>query len=364
MIQSLRDQLRELEKEDGQLQSANGNNHSLVNSPAAYRSPSVQHSLHISAESRIDRTTINEPLSQHYQVPEVPLPSSPFMSTGNPKASMDDLNPRLPMLQQLASSQSSFSLDDPEPSSLEKMMKPNSQVIDKRDQWSEISAPTREAYTESVKSWSDNDHTSSPCNCDHLLNTRQWSLPLRRRADSLVTRFFRKNNVTFPILHERTFRRQYVRLWHPDPAHGDTPLAVCSGLCKQRSQGRLFPATMYAVFALSCLFETKHLEQNATKADAFFRLLQKVDLLEILDNEAGLELIQLLLLIGIYLQSTERFSKCKNISGLAIRMAQNMGLHYNVDEAQERGLLPSSPTQLDCEIRARVWNACVILERY
>ena len=83
-------------------------------------------------------------------------------------------------------------------------------------------------------------------------------------------------------------------------------------------------------------------------------MAQQVDLLDIIDDEMGIELVQLLLLMGFYLQSTERFSECWNITGLAICMAQNMGLQLNPHEARRKGLLTSCPTQLESKIRIRV----------
>lgn len=86
-------------------------------------------------------------------------------------------------------------------------------------------------------------------------------------------------------------------------------------------------------------------------------------MLDILDYEVGIELVQLGLLMGFYLQSTERFSKCWNITGLTIRMAQNMGLQLSLSEARRKELFTIHATQLDCEIRIRVWYGCVLLDR-
>ncbi|KEF53504.1 uncharacterized protein A1O9_10479 [Exophiala aquamarina CBS 119918] len=271
----------------------------------------------------------------------------------------DNEGPHSPLLYQLAGLHQGCPTECSGPSSFEKLMKPINQMIEKKTYRAHFSAAPQAA------------HLAPPitlpmldCKCDHIFetNTHQWCLPLRRRADVLVTLYFGRNHSVFPILHEETFRRQYARIWEAAPKTSGAS-SFCSGLCKQKSQGRLFPATLYAIFAGVSVFESAQLEQNATRADAFFREAQKVDLLEILDNEVGIELVQLLLLMGRYLQSTERFSKCKNISGLAIRLAQNMGLQYSTSEARARGLIPSSCNQLECEMRARVWQGCVMLER-
>ena len=114
---------------------------------------------------------------------------------------------------------------------------------------------------------------------------------------------------------------------------------------------------------MASLFGPHDAEKNSARATTFFNQTQKLDLLDIIDEEVGIELVQLLLLMGFYLQSTEKFSKCWNITGLAIRMAQNMGLQLSVQDAKTRGLLTSQPTQLECEMRLRVWYGCVLLDR-
>ena len=261
--------------------------------------------------------------------------------------------------------QTTSSIDTDQSLSLERMMKPINQMIDSTEQdarptiiYDAASGPSSPRLGEARMADVD------ICRCDLLLSSRrQWVLPLRRHADSLIQRYFSRHNIAFPILHEPTFQRQYVQIWDSAPDVEGTDSVHCSGLCKQRSQGRLLLPTIYAVFALSSLFETTELEQNVMRANSFFRLAQEVDILEILDNEVGMELVQLLLLLGRYLQSTERFAKCKNVSGLAIRTAQDMGLQYSVAEAQKRGVLVCPITQLESEMRARVWYGCVLLER-
>ncbi|KAG7285016.1 hypothetical protein NEMBOFW57_009634 [Staphylotrichum longicolle] len=185
---------------------------------------------------------------------------------------------------------------------------------------------------------------------------------LRPQADNLVHLYFSRVHRIYPILHEPTFMKQYKLLWEPAPAESSIP-AHCSGLCKQKSLDKTFPATVNAVFALASLFGPRPMAQNSARAGVFFNTTQQIDLLDIIDEEVGIELVQLLLLMGYYLQSTERFSKCWNITGLAIRMAQNMGLQLSPGDARRKGLLAACPTQLESEMRIRVWYGCVLLDR-
>lgn len=118
------------------------------------------------------------------------------------------------------------------------------------------------------------------------------------------------------------------------------------------------------VFAISSLLEENgRPDQTARRAETFFSYTQKLDLFDIMDDDVGIELVQLGLLMAFYLQSTEKFSKCWNIIGLTIRMAQNMGLQLNSNEAYRRNLLGPNATQMECEMRLRVWHGCVLLDR-
>lgn len=158
--------------------------------------------------------------------------------------------------------------------------------------------------------------------------------------------------------------RQYHWLWESNLGVKSNHEPSCLGFCRQQSRLRLFLALLNGVFALGALFAHREPEQGIIKADTFFSKAWGVDLLEILDDQVGFEPIQLGLLMSLYLQSTERFSKCWNVLGLTVRMAQNKGLHFDTVEALRRGLLESCSSQLECEMRARLWYACVLLDTY
>lgn len=66
--------------------------------------------------------------------------------------------------------------------------------------------------------------------------------------------------------------------------------------------------------------------------------------------------MQYLLLMGQYLQGTQKSVEAWAVHGLAVKAAFQLGLHSS--EASQA----FSP--LDREIRKRVWFACVILDRY
>ncbi|KAJ9632943.1 hypothetical protein H2204_007511 [Knufia peltigerae] len=247
-------------------------------------------------------------------------------------------------------------------SNFERLMKPIVLAMNRRTDVSKsvVSGPSDFGASPSPEVASP---SSAPvtCSCHRLIDAGCWHLPLRRQADSLVAIYFARHARMFPVLHRPTFLKQYQAIWESrsDP-HRSSP--TCVGICKHKSRGKLFPATVNCVFALAALFSSRNPECNASRAAEFYRLAESIDVLELLNEEVGLELVQLNLLMAFYLQSTERFSKCWNMAGLALRTAQNMGLHFNVSEAHKRGLLPSFPTQVECEMRRRVWYACILLE--
>jgi hypothetical protein len=80
-------------------------------------------------------------------------------------------------------------------------------------------------------------------------------------------------------------------------------------------------------------------------------------------GRGSLELVQTLLLTAQYLQSTQMWGMCWNLVGLAVRLAQGIGLHLNPSDSSKHSGAQSS-SLLDEEMRRRVWGGCVTLDRY
>ena len=164
-----------------------------------------------------------------------------------------------------------------QPCNFEKLMKPIDVAIS-GDSSTTITAPILAAdSTPSSARTAGSRTVATYCACDRLLDSMNWRLPLQRYADSLVAVYFCRQNRMFPILHKLTFMRQYEQLWESKDASKATREPECSGLCKQKSRGRLFPATVYTVLALGCLLASQSPEQNAARAAPFFRQAQEID---------------------------------------------------------------------------------------
>ncbi|KAF5646384.1 benzoate 4-monooxygenase [Fusarium sp. NRRL 52700] len=172
-------------------------------------------------------------------------------------------------------------------------------------------------------------------------------LPPRRIADDFVQAYWKFLHPILPILHRPTFMGLYDRLWMEDDATGSGQ--ICN------VDDAVFFSTLNIVLAIGCQFsEQMEPTRQLTMASKLYQRSKALLADELLDHP-NLALVQLLLLTGVYLQSTEYANRCWNIVGSAIRSAQSIGLHLD----RKR----SSTNQLERELERRVWHACVFLDR-
>ena len=164
-------------------------------------------------------------------------------------------------------------------------------------------------------------------------------LPPQGTADHLVNLYFKYVHTLYPWLHEPSFRAQYEALWITPPGTVDKvdPLFYC---------------LLNLVLALGCQFSTLF-ESSMHSGDTFFNRAKTLLGFSIFDV-GTLQVVQALLLMGSYLQSTNRPNRCWNVLGMGIRVAQGLGLHI------ER----SSGDLVERETRRRAWWGCVLMDRY
>jgi transcriptional regulatory protein GAL4 len=124
----------------------------------------------------------------------------------------------------------------------------------------------------------------------------------------LVDAYFHKYNVSYPILHEKTFRDRYQRLsQHP----GKASLQI----------------TFYMVLAIGQWTLSSGLDLSRQRP--YYNAARSLLTIQIL--EAGtLGAVQVLLLMGNYLQKMDRPNTGYNLIGLAQRIAIGLGLHREV----------------------------------
>lgn len=171
-------------------------------------------------------------------------------------------------------------------------------------------------------------------------------LPIRRISDSYVKSFWDVTHIIFPILHRPTFTRFYNQLWG----------ATNSAESPETTDDPIMLAILNLVLAIGCrITESVQHGSRATLSDQFYQRARGLVPIDTLDV-ASLPAVQMLLLTAVYLQSTTYSSRCWNIVGLAIRVAQSVGLHLNRSAS-------GTGNQLDREMRRRIWYTCVILDR-
>jgi hypothetical protein len=168
----------------------------------------------------------------------------------------------------------------------------------------------------------------------------------RRQADSFLLCYWEFIHPLFPVLHRPSFLRKYERLWT-----GEENLDTCKGV-----EDATFNATLNLVFAIGCNFTTWiGPSLKAFVAEDFFQRARSSYHFDILDSNS-ISTVQMLVLTAIYLQSTQYASRCWNTLGLAVRMAQGLGLHV---DAHGRRLMSNVEEQM----RRRIWHTCVHLDR-
>ena len=167
-------------------------------------------------------------------------------------------------------------------------------------------------------------------------------LPPRRSADQMLEVYWKEVHHLYPFLHRPSFLRVYQSLWTADGPESNSKMAYC---------------ILNTLFAICCQVKKRSApEEQGKSADIFFKramYLLRVDII----GPGSMSLIAALLLMGQYLQSTEWPQRCWVVVGIAIRVAQGLGLHLPQTTARME-------TQQDREMARRLWHGCVFMDRY
>lgn len=166
------------------------------------------------------------------------------------------------------------------------------------------------------------------------------TLPLRRTADELMHVYWEFFHPLFPVLDERQMEEEYERLWTGNDEIDDPKSLLC---------------LVNAVFAVSCQLNPNITPQDRARLAAQY-YARAQSLLDVFQKGSSLRIVQALLLLSMYCQSSNNAHQCWIFMGLAIRFAQGMGLH--LPDASER------ETDLRMrELLRRVWHCCVLLDQ-
>lgn len=193
-----------------------------------------------------------------------------------------------------------------------------------------------------------------------------FTVPPRAEADSLLESYWTWVHSLYPFLHRLAFIERYTSIWNPRndsvvyDANTPQPRATVyyDGLNDQS-----FYCLLNVVFAMGALFNSRIDQQDRGSVSySFFERAKKLLDLDML-AQGCTPLVQTLLLMGQYLQSTDMSSSCWNIVGMAIRMAQCIGLHHDPIGCKQGCCPKRKYHQIDIEMRRRTWAGCVLLDR-
>ncbi|GKT47719.1 sorbicillinoid biosynthetic cluster transcription factor sor3 [Colletotrichum spaethianum] len=168
-----------------------------------------------------------------------------------------------------------------------------------------------------------------------------YVLPARKQADHLMDLYWYYVDPLYPFLDQQRFEHSYKALFAGTSIDADE---------------RIFVSILNIIFALSTqLIESMPADQRDSFSQRYFKRAQ--DLLQLsLWDTGSIELIQCLLIMSQYLQSTNNPHQTWMIIGSAVRIAQGLGLH-----------LPETSSELSNEsekdLVKRIWHGCLLMDR-
>ena len=170
--------------------------------------------------------------------------------------------------------------------------------------------------------------------------TQLFALPSRRAADNMMRVYWNEVHTLYPFLLPTGFMQSYQQIWDGEEQEVGRSLLYC---------------ILNLIFAICCQVTKRDSpEESAIAANMFYKRAEQLVRLNLI-GEGSIELVQSLLLMGQYLQSTEWPHRCWVVIGLAIRVSQGLGLH-----------LPNTTKgfgYMDRELARRLWHGCVFMDR-
>ncbi|KAF7627707.1 C6 transcription factor [Aspergillus flavus] len=165
-------------------------------------------------------------------------------------------------------------------------------------------------------------------------------LPSSEETLQLIRRYFYDTGLLFPYIHPPTFFETYHQFKNNAKKVRRTWLGLLN--------------IMLAMAKVTAVSARAQAELRIKESTRYYRQALNLCRGEILRGTT-LEVVQYLLLMGQYLQGTQKSVQAWTVHGLAVKAALQLGLHSK-DASQ-------AFPPLEREIRKRAWFACVVLDR-
>lgn len=189
-----------------------------------------------------------------------------------------------------------------------------------------------------------------------------YSIPPRHEADTLLESYWTRFHTLYPFLHRPSFTKRYLDLWSPSIGAAPHRNTKQLGFYDTMDQ-KLFHCLLNIMFALGSFFDpaTAGTRHDSISSTFFARAKNLIDF-DMLSH-GNIFLVQALLLLAQYLQSTDMANACWNMTGLAIRVAHGIGLHHDQEGCDHGCCAKSQRNQIETEMRSRAWTGCILLDR-
>ncbi|KAL6241621.1 hypothetical protein RBB50_011402 [Rhinocladiella similis] len=168
-----------------------------------------------------------------------------------------------------------------------------------------------------------------------------YALPSETRTWVLINEYFQKTGQLLPIIHEASFRETFIEMKR-------------SNFTATR---RTWLGLVNIILALGCTLIVDGddtAKERIAESDVYCQRANRLCEREP-RRSISLELVQYLLLMGQYLQGTQKSVQAWTVHCLAISTAFQLGLHSPRTNA---GFPP-----VEGEVRKRVWFGCILLDR-
>jgi hypothetical protein len=189
--------------------------------------------------------------------------------------------------------------------------------------------------------------SSSNVTATALLKQRRFKnpdyvLPSRHHADKLLDIYWRLGHTLYPFIDREDFMGKYNSLWTGNPTMDDEICFIC---------------LLNAMFAVGCILDSTIRPQDRVECgEVYYKRAQGyVDLVFL--KFQSVHTVQCLLLLAQYLQSTREPQQCWLFVGMAIRIAQSLGL--DLPSTTRSGVAEKYSVQF----LRKVWHGCVLMDR-
>ena len=167
----------------------------------------------------------------------------------------------------------------------------------------------------------------------------KFDLPPRESADHLVQIYLKWENVDLPIFDIVSFNSTYKAFWDGNDFPGDP---------------HAFYALLNMVFSLACFAIGK---PRRGEASSFYDRAQTSMHSGSVCDEETVDYVQMYVLSSRYLYAAGFLGPAWSEIGLAISLAQSLGLHLTSGSQAQK-------SREDTELVRKVWHCCMVTQRY